>query len=561
MKKFAIALLSIMLVLSCTVMAFAEPSQYIITVDPAFDGETYTAYKIFDVVYTTTPDASDPTADPTYSSYTYSISSGSQWWSTVTTPAVSGQNVTGNPATDDVFSVDGLTFTKTDRKDTNQNDIYLVTLTNGESLSAAQKREVAKVLSEKLAANTTGKTAADTQTASGDTVDLDVGEDGYYFVTTSLGALCVLDTTHKTVKVGDKNAAPTVQKKVDASSTHIAGTFDDETSVCIGQPVDFQIIVTDSDSTDKALTLTDTMPTGSVLVYESGKQGHFRISIVKSAANGGGTTTLTMDYDSATGVYTYDADNDNVDDITITPNANGRDFVIDFSAAFMKDQMQADDQIVILYRAALTSEAEISGNTNGGTAGSPAEAYNDNLVVMTYSQQEDRDTARLYTYEFDMVKVDDDDNKLTGAEFDLYDAANGGNQIYVTKDLALSTADMNVYYINPDAASSDKIEAGLVRFVGLGEGTYYLEETKAPDNYNELDSRAEMQVGSQNSHVVLSQENTKWVSGYKVVNHNGSILPSTGGIGTYIFTGLGAILVVGAVVVLVSKKRMHAYSE
>jgi len=544
MKKFAMILLSIALVLSCTVMAFA--SDYVITVDPAFNGETYTAYKVFDVAYTTTP-AAQQGDDPTYSSYTYSISAGSHWWSTVTTPVTAGQNVVGNPATDDVFSVDGLTFTKTSQTDANDNAIYLVTLTNGESLTSSEKQAVAKTLADKLYANVAGKTYAATTTANSTTASLDVGSDGYYFVTTSLGALCALDTTHTTVTVGDKNEAPTVQKKV-----YTGSAWADSTSASIGDPIEFQITVTDTDNTDQALTLTDTMPVNSELVYEAGNQGNFRITLERAEANGGGTTTVNA-VDNA-------GEANEVTNYTITRNANGRDFVIVFSADFMRDTVKAGDKIIVTYTGALTDNAYVAGNTDGTN---DEELYNDNLVVMTYSAQTDQDTARVYTYEFDMVKVDDDDNVLTGAEFDLYDAATNGNQIPVFLVDTDATTGMKTYRVDldEDASDSDTIEAGLVRFIGLGEGTYYLEETQAPTNYNELTARAEMQVGAQNSHVTLAQEYTKWVSGFKVVNHNGSILPSTGGIGTYLFYGIGAILVVGAVVVLVSKKRMHAYSD
>lgn len=545
MKKFAMLLLCVALVFSCTIIAFADPDpvQYSITVDPAFEGETYNAYKIFDVTYSTPAGANDPV-------YTYTTSASSEWWTVVTTPAdaTDTTSFSGNPATDDVFTVDGLTFTKTSQLDGSNNPIYLVTLTNGDSLDNETKAAVAKTLADKFYANVAGKTAANAQpvVASGDTATINVASDGYYFVTTSLGALCALDTTNTTVTVGDKNAVPTIQKNVDASTDHSSGTWQDTTSACIGQPVDFQIIVTDVHDTAKALTLTDTMPEFSTLVSGSGNAGNFRISIVRY--NNGGTATT----ESVTLA--------NNDDVTLTVDANGRDFTIEFSADFMED-LDTNDQIVILYTGKLISNAYVSGNTRGIN---DAEAYNDNTVVMTYSNQTDEDTARVYTYEFEMVKVDDDDNVLTGAEFALYDGAgNNANQIYLTKDTTLSTATMNVYVVDPTATAQTTatIEAGLVRFVGLGAGSYYLEETQAPANYNALTARERMDVSAQNGRVTLTQDSSKWVQGYKVVNHSGSILPSTGGIGTYLFYGIGAILVVGAVVVLVSKKRMHAYSD
>ena len=60
----------------------------------------------------------------------------------------------------------------------------------------------------------------------------------------------------------------------------------------------------------------------------------------------------------------------------------------------------------------------------------------------------------------------------------------------------------------------------------------------------------------------LSSDFSTYVDGgVRVENKTGAEMPSTGGIGTIIFTVLGSILVIGAVVVLVSKKRMHAYED
>ena len=91
---------------------------------------------------------------------------------------------------------------------------------------------------------------------------------------------------------------------------------------------------------------------------------------------------------------------------------------------------------------------------------------------------------------------------------------------------------------------------GAASFKGLADGTYQLVETKAPAGYNQLTGPQEVKVaGSTTDTTKLSVE-------AKVANSAGTLLPSTGGIGTTIFYVLGAVLVVGAGVLLVTKKRM-----
>ena len=79
---------------------------------------------------------------------------------------------------------------------------------------------------------------------------------------------------------------------------------------------------------------------------------------------------------------------------------------------------------------------------------------------------------------------------------------------------------------------------------GLDEGsTYFLLETKAPEGYNLLDEEVEVKGNA----VSIDVE-----------NEAGSILPSTGGIGTTIFYILGTLLILGAGVVLVTRRRVNA---
>ena len=117
---------------------------------------------------------------------------------------------------------------------------------------------------------------------------------------------------------------------------------------------------------------------------------------------------------------------------------------------------------------------------------------------------------------------------------------------------------------------------GYLTFAGLSEGEYTLEETKTPDGYNTINpikivityqngkftvkwkqtnenNEVIEGTGSRDDVIVDDQDNT---FSTEILNKKGSLLPSTGGIGTTIFYIVGGILVVGAAILLVTKKRM-----
>lgn len=89
-------------------------------------------------------------------------------------------------------------------------------------------------------------------------------------------------------------------------------------------------------------------------------------------------------------------------------------------------------------------------------------------------------------------------------------------------------------------------------FVGLAAGTYYLEEVKAPDGYNQLDKPVEI-VLSEPTGDNANLDIKKWVE-----NSKGIVLPGTGGVGTIIFYCVGGALVIGALVVLIARRRMSS---
>lgn len=170
----------------------------------------------------------------------------------------------------------------------------------------------------------------------------------------------------------------------------------------------------------------------------------------------------------------------------------------------------------------------------------------------------DESTTHTYVYGFDLQKYKNEateGNELDGAEFRLYDTPAGGNEI-----LLIKTEDG---YIVPDSAQKAEnpkyvnIEAGFAKICGLKEGTYYLEEVKAPAGYNPLTSRIKVTVGrAQDSDFdgIIDEA-------VKVVNNTGVMLPETGGIGTTIFYVVGGLLMAGAVVLLITKKKMSANND
>ena len=101
------------------------------------------------------------------------------------------------------------------------------------------------------------------------------------------------------------------------------------------------------------------------------------------------------------------------------------------------------------------------------------------------------------------------------------------------------------------------IKAGDVKIFGLDAGTYYLVETKQPDGYNLLAKPYQFMLSTNDTY----DSDGISVTPVKVENSAGTTLPETGGIGTTIFRVVGGMLMMGAIVLLVTKKKMSASKE
>ena len=460
-RKLASLLLALVMVFALATTAFAAgtvttPTNGTITVENPVEGQTYTAYKIFDVVY----DANDH--------YSYTIDSNNEWYGTVS-------------------AYHGLKLTQV-----NGGDTYVVTTENGFS---------APDFADALKADVNGKTGKTLKVADGKATvtGLDLG---YYFVTSTSGALCNLTTTNPTVTIHDKNDMPFEKR-------------DDKVSAEVGEKVNYTIkgkVPDYTGFTTYTYKVTDTMSAGLTF------QKDVKVTV--------GGTDVTTDC-----TITYDVDK----------NANK------FTVSIPVKSYTIGDEIEVTYSALVNENAVAKISKNSATL-----TYSDNPSAGTEKTTIPVEET-VYSSKIVIDKYDKDSTtKLEGAEFVLYKEVTPEGDATATKQYyKWNGENEKVEWVNTIAnATTVKTDKnGAASFNGLADGTYYLVETKAPAGYNQLTGPVTVHVNggtTENALTVIA----------KVANQAGTLLPSTGGMGTTIFYVLGSALVLGAVVLLVTKKRM-----
>lgn len=359
-------------------------------------------------------------------------------------------------------------------------------------------------------------TAAEGSTDTTTTVSFSGLDLGYYLVDSTLGTLCSLDTTNPNVTIKEKNGQPTNVKTVKEGNSY--GSSNDAN---IGDTVYFQ----------------------STITAQAGAENYVFHDKMDSGLTYGSVAGITLNGTAVDTKY-YTVETSGLED------TNPCTFHVVFTQAFC-DTLNPGDTIVISYTATVNENAVV-----GGTG-------NKNESWLKYGENNDLTTTpsetKTYTYKFDLVKTKNDNTLLTGAWFKLYDAKEGGNEIALVKEsdgvyrVATATEKSAVGF------TAATIEAGKVVIKGLDSGTYYLEETKAPVGYNKLAERIEVTIDKANLDATVNEETNTWtVGGVHVINQTGNELPSTGGMGTTIFYVVGSILLIGAAVLLITKKRMSA---
>ena len=376
-------------------------------------------------------------------------------------------------------------------------------------------------------------------TSDGSALNFKGLEYGYYVVTTTQGNQAIsVDSTMPNAIIVDKNSSsPSNLTKTASSNDVFIGdtvtyTVSFKTSNYYGAGADAKKIV--------SYTIEDTLP----------------------------------DFLSSVNVTSIIVDNDGSDTTTddrtpLTAQFTDKKIVIKwYDETENKFLYDNGATVTITYTAVVTDKAAIDGNGNT------------NKVTLTWTTEGGDEPGpdkvetdeTIFTYAIALKKVNNKGNALPGAVFEF--------PFYVK-----STADANGAYIyagtTAGAGLTNQIttpDSGVIVVKGVKSGSYEITEVTAPAGYNKLTAPVTVQAvktSSTSTHttVYLDKDgnvvdvsakeievkvdiDTIAATAVVVVNKAGTELPSTGGMGTTVFYVLGTVLVLGAVVLLVTKKRM-----
>ena len=321
---------------------------------------------------------------------------------------------------------------------------------------------------------------------------------GYYYITTTTGSVVTIDSTKPNATVEDKNVVPGVDKVISATDPDY-GSYDEDGKKALAQV-----------GTDVTYTATITVGKGQIgYVFKD---------------------TL------GTGLK-YVADSLTVTDMTsgtdYTLNVDGQNITVEFKDDSIK-ALAENAKIVVTYKATVTSEA-LQDNPAKNTA---TISYGNNSQYTSEPSE-----AEVYNAKISVIKNDDQEKPLEGAGFVL---KNADGKYYKFADGKVTWVDAEADATEYKSGADGKLNG---EFTGLADGTYTLVEKTVPTGYNKAADK-EITIAAHNYEASnLKQE-------FTVENKAGSVLPSTGGIGTTMFYIVGSVLVIGAAVVLISKRRM-----
>lgn len=401
-----------------------------------------------------------------------------------------------------------------------------------------ESKEMSDELRDALKTWTVTATATASAESDGSTLTFKNLPYGYYVVTTTQGEQTItVDSTNPNAEIVDKNGTvpSNLTKTVNDDDVNIGDT--------VTYTVTFETSNYDGNGTDAekimSYTIEDTLP-------------NFLTNV--------NVTSIIVDNDGN--------DTTTDDRATVTAQFNNKKIVLDWydetNSKFLYDNGAT---VTLTYTAVVTDQAAIAG------------AGNTNKVTVTWQDQNDETphkldekTATIYTYAIALKKVNDKGEALSGAKFEL--------PFYVN-----TTPDANGAYIYAGTTAGEGLTNqlttpanGEITIKGVASGDYSITEVEAPNGYNKLTE--DVTVTAEKTSAITTnttfyikdgepvQSNVGGATevtytnanlaatAILVINKSGAELPSTGGMGTTIFYIAGTVLVLGAGVILVTRRRM-----
>lgn len=419
---------------------------------------------------------------------------------------------------------------------------------------------------------------------------------GYYFVkSANTASTDVANTRYMLEVVGDatvaaKNGVPTVDKTVqNANNTNT--DFADTTTAQVGQTVNFKLTGTLPSNYDYYKSYEyifhDTLSKGLTLDENSIAVKAYKDGNINSTDT---NNCVTLTKGSSDGNYSVLTGTD-VSENSDTSKTNCT-FEVKFTDLKKIEGLDSKSIIVVTYSATINGSATAGGEGNKNSV--KLEYSNDPNNTGTGTTKPDE--VSVFTFKLDITKVKkgETDTKLAGAKFVL--STDKNLKIDVTESDADLSEDVKNHLIKvtgttPNYVINDGTKAdtttqyimetadgnnlGQLNITGLNKGVYYLYETKAPNGYNRITEPIKIEITEattkKDANGTFSVKTLKYEIGNgteqavtdattgtisaNVENTSGSTLPSTGGMGTKLFYTIGGILMAGAAIVLVVRKR------
>ena len=525
MKKIMAVLLAAIMTMAMAVTAFADNVATTTTgtnkltvnvksTTPTQDlnGQTINLYKLFNVTESTSGDTKN---------YAYTVNTADGYKAALVDALTkAGKTVTIN-SKDEEFAAAVLELKDVDGTKIQKfaNDFTTYALTNTTS---------------KVEATTTSGKITESKT-SYEFSGLDAG---YYLVYVTGGkeiqsSLVTVDDNTNTVNL--KTEAPSIEKTAN------------KTTVNIGDVVTYTVTGSIPDTTG--------YDQYQYIIHDELSKGLDFVNDAKGTALEEGATTVTV----AVAFGEEIADASKAPTTATLDSTNKKKMSLDLSEWVRANQTNKGKAFTVTYYAKVNKDAVVTEKNNAQLE------YGNNPKETTKTTPSE---AKTPTYPLDILKKKKgSEDKLAGAKFSLYtsaeDAKNGTNPIKVTGNNGNYVVDpTSKTTVFESVASIDGKDYNL-HVNGLAAGDYWLVETEAPAGYNKLTAPIKIEITKSadtevNNWTISKDGKAETDKIIDIENSTGSLLPSTGGMGTIIFAVIAAILVLGVAVSFIRDKRKNA---